>query len=225
MRHIAADGDGYLIDDAFRCRYLIGAGGTRCPVYRELFRELNPRASELQLVTLEQEIEYDWQEKDCHLWFFGHGLPGYSWYVPKERGWLNVGVGAHRGAHEEQRPRHPRPLGLPHRYAPARVRARGAVRPYRLQLLPARQCRGGAARATPSSPGMLPGLRPGISGEGIGPAIRSGLRAARSILEGTPYRLDDVTGVSITSIARSMFDRAARAGALAGRRGTHPANS
>ena len=62
-------------------------------MYRELFRELNPRASELQLVTLEHEIEYDWQEKDCHLWFFGHGLPGYSWYVPKERGWLNVGVG------------------------------------------------------------------------------------------------------------------------------------
>jgi hypothetical protein len=91
--HIAADGDGYPIDDV-PLPLLIGAGGTRCPVYRELFRELNPRASELQLVTLEHEIEYDWHEQDCHLWFFGHGLPGYSWYVPKERGWLNVGVGA-----------------------------------------------------------------------------------------------------------------------------------
>ena len=49
VRRIVSDGEGYLIDDAFRCRYLIGAGGTRCPVYRELFRELNPRASELQI--------------------------------------------------------------------------------------------------------------------------------------------------------------------------------
>jgi len=94
VRHIVADGEGYVIDDTYRCRYLIGAGGTRCPVYRELFRELNPRAHELQIVTLEHEIEYDWQDPDCHLWFFEHGLPGYSWYVPKEKGWLNVGVGA-----------------------------------------------------------------------------------------------------------------------------------
>ena len=94
VRHIAADAAGYVIDDLYRCRYLIGAGGTRCPVYRELFRELNPRAHELQIVTLEHEIEYDWQDPDCHLWFFEHGLPGYSWYVPKEKGWLNVGVGA-----------------------------------------------------------------------------------------------------------------------------------
>jgi len=93
VRHIEADGDQYVIDEAYRCRYLIGAGGTRCPVYRTLFREANPRASELQLVTLEHEIRYEWRERDCHLWFFGHGLPGYSWYVPKERGWLNVGVG------------------------------------------------------------------------------------------------------------------------------------
>jgi len=47
---IARDGNGFVIDDAFRCRWLIGAGGTRCPVYRTLFRELNPRASELQIV-------------------------------------------------------------------------------------------------------------------------------------------------------------------------------
>ena len=33
--HHPADGGGYMIDDEFRCRYLIGAGGTRCPVYRD----------------------------------------------------------------------------------------------------------------------------------------------------------------------------------------------
>src|ERR1700724_1665532 len=70
VRHIAADAEGFVIDGAFRSRWLIGAGGTRCPVYRTLFRELNPRASELQIVTLEHEIQYDWQNPDCHLWFF-----------------------------------------------------------------------------------------------------------------------------------------------------------
>ncbi|MGH8277891.1 MAG: NAD(P)/FAD-dependent oxidoreductase, partial [Steroidobacteraceae bacterium] len=93
VRDISAAAGGYVLDGAYRCRYLIGAGGTRCPVYRAVFKELNPRAHELQIVTLEHEIEYDWKDPDCHLWFFERGLPGYSWYVPKEDGWLNVGVG------------------------------------------------------------------------------------------------------------------------------------
>jgi len=47
VRNIRAETDGYVIDDEFRAKYLIGAGGTRCPVYRSLFREVNPRESEL----------------------------------------------------------------------------------------------------------------------------------------------------------------------------------
>jgi 2-polyprenyl-6-methoxyphenol hydroxylase-like FAD-dependent oxidoreductase len=78
VRNVRQDGDDYIVDEAFRCRYLIGAGGTRCPVYRTLFREANPRAAELQTVTLEHEIPYDWKDGDCHLWFFDTGLPGYS---------------------------------------------------------------------------------------------------------------------------------------------------
>ena len=43
--------------------------------------------------------------------------------------------------------------------------------------------------------------------EGIGPAIRSGLRAAESILEGAAYRLDDVTGASLGGgIATRLLD-------------------
>jgi len=169
VRHIRADASGYIIDEAFRCKYLIGAGGTRCPVYRELFREVNPRESALQIVTLEHEIPYDWSDADCHLWFFEQGLPGYSWYVPKERGWLNVGVGA----------------------IAERMKARGQD---------------------------IAGLASRDLGEGIGPAIRSGLRAARAILSNEPYRLDDVTGLSVGSIARSMLGRFAPAGAATGRR-------
>jgi len=216
VRHITAVSDGFVIDDAYRCRYLIGAGGTRCPVYRELFRELNPRESTLQIVTLEHEIAYDWSDADCHLWFFEQGLPGYSWYVPKEHGWLNVGVGAiaermkargqdirahwaHLAATLEERLA-PRAQYEPTGYS---YYLRGKVEVVR--------------RDNAFITGDAAGLASRDLGEGIGPAIRSGLRAARAILANEPYRLDDVTGLSVGSIARSMLLRLAPA-ADSGRR-------
>ncbi|MEZ5582930.1 MAG: NAD(P)/FAD-dependent oxidoreductase [Candidatus Competibacteraceae bacterium] len=92
-RHIRCEHGDYLVDDRYRCRYLVGAGGTQCPVYRTLFRDANPRAKDLQAVTLEEEFPYQWRDPDCRLWFFDRGLPGYSWYVPKENGYINVGIG------------------------------------------------------------------------------------------------------------------------------------
>ena len=89
----ASESGWYVLDDAYRCRRLVGAGGTRCPVYRTLFRELAPRKEGKQAAVLEEEFAYDWQDGTCRLWFFEHGLPGYSWYVPKAGGHLNVGVG------------------------------------------------------------------------------------------------------------------------------------
>ena len=40
---IARVGGAYVVDGAFAGTYLVGAGGTRCPVYRALFREACPR--------------------------------------------------------------------------------------------------------------------------------------------------------------------------------------
>jgi menaquinone-9 beta-reductase len=217
VRHIAVEDDGYVIDGAYRCRYLIGAGGTRCPVYRELFRDLNPRASELQIVTLEHEIQYDWQDSDCHLWFFEQGLPGYSWYVPKERGWLNVGVGGiaarmkHSGRDIREHWAHlagrlGSRLSPGAQYDPTGYSyfLRGKVEVVR--------------RGNAFITGDAAGLATRDLGEGIGPAIRSGLRAAQSILDGRPYRLEDVTGLSVSSIARSMLERVAQRGTFQGRR-------
>jgi len=70
--------------------------------------------------------------------------------------------------------------------------------------------------------GDAAGLATRDLGEGIGPAIRSGLRAAETILEGTPYRLDDVTGLSVGSIARSMLGRVVRSGLYAAQRPAAP---
>ncbi len=217
VRHISADGDGYVIDGAYRCRYLIGAGGTRCPVYRELFRELNPRASELQIVTLEHEIQYDWQDSDCHLWFFEHGLPGYSWYVPKERGWLNVGVGGiatrmKQGGQDIREHWGRLAAMLGSRLSPgAQYDPTGYSYFLRGKVAVVR-------RDNAFITGDAAGLATRDLGEGIGPAIRSGLRAAQAILKGSVYRLDDVTGLSVSSVARSMLERVAHRGTFPGRR-------
>jgi flavin-dependent dehydrogenase len=213
VRNIRSEAGGYLIDDEFRCRYLIGAGGTRCPVYRTLFRELNPRASELQTVTLEHEIEYDWQDPDCHLWFFDKGLPGYSWYVPKRNGWLNVGIGGmaerikrngrdiknHWSAFTDMLGRS---LAAGAQYEPTGYSyyLRGRVDVVR--------------RDDAFITGDAAGLATRDMAEGIGPAVRSGTRAAAAILEGRPYELDDVTGASLGGgFASRMLDWAMTRGA------------
>jgi flavin-dependent dehydrogenase len=213
VRKIERDGDGYVIDDAYRCKYLIGAGGTRCPVYRTLFREVNPRAVELQTVTLEHEFAYDWKDSDCYLWFFDNGLPGYSWYVPKEKGWLNVGIG---GMAERMKMRGldikeewskltamlDRKLAPGARYEPVGYSyyLRGNVDVPRVDN----------AFIT----GDAAGLATRDMCEGIGPAVRSGFRAAASILTGVPYRIDDVTGASLGGgLVTKAFDWALTRGA------------
>ena len=93
VKDIKKDGDYYVIDDQYYCKYLAGAGGTQCPVYRTFFRHSNPRPKDLLVVTLEEEFPYDYQDGNCHLWFLYNKLPGYSWYVPKSNGYLNIGIG------------------------------------------------------------------------------------------------------------------------------------
>jgi len=196
VRQVRRDGEAFVVDEQFRARYLIGAGGTSCPVYRGLFRDANPRVRGLQTVALEHEFEYDWRDGDCHLWFFDQGLPGYAWYVPKQDGWINVGVGAlsqrlkARGEDIRQHWDHfVRVLGrelvrdVPIEPAGYSYYLRGPVDVVRL---------GNAFIA-----GDAAGLATRDMCEGIGPAVRSGLRAADAILEGSEYRLDDVTGASL----------------------------
>ena len=97
VREIERNNGDYVVDSEFRSRYLVGAGGTACPVYRAFFSDRLPRDGGLQTATLEQEFAYDWKDPTCHLWFFDGGLPGYAWYVPKANGFINVGLGGMAG--------------------------------------------------------------------------------------------------------------------------------
>jgi flavin-dependent dehydrogenase len=198
VRRVEWRGDRYVIDDQFECNYLVGAAGTSCPVYRHLFRDANPRAKLLQVVALEHELPYDWNDPDCHLWFFGHGLPGYSWYVPKQDGYLNVGLGGiamrlkSKGQH----------VHIHWDYFVSVLRSRGLIKPS-LELRPQGYSyymrsqvdvrRIGNAFVV----GDAAGLATRDLAEGIGPAIRSGMRAAEAITDGVAYDLSSVSAYSL----------------------------
>lgn len=192
VKEIREEDGRYVLDGAYRCRFLVGAGGTRCPVHRNLFRETRRRVEALQAVVLEEEFPYDWQDSSCRLWFFDRGLPGYSWYVPKAGGALNVGVGA------VARKLHRRGDGIRvhwdhlERTLGRKALVRGhSFRPkgYTYYCL-------GAEGPTRRGNAFLVGDAAGLASrdlfEGIGPAVRSGLLAAEAIAEGRNYDADRI---------------------------------
>lgn len=177
------DDGGWLVNGTLAARMLVGAGGHFCPVARELGAEPGP--GEPTIVAREVEFEMTpEQEARCPVrpevpeLFFAPDLRGYGWVVRKA-GWLNVGLGRQDT-----------------RAFPSRVgefldflAARGRVPPD----LP-RGLRGHAYLLYPQAPrplaeegvlliGDAAGLAYGRSGEGIRPAVESGLLAARILRE------------------------------------------
>jgi menaquinone-9 beta-reductase len=213
VKSVRRDGEHFVLDEAYRCRYLIGAAGTSCPVYRALFREQLARVRALQTVTLELEFPYDWRDPDCHLWFFEHGLPGYSWYVPKARGWLNVGIGGMATRLKQRNEdiwRHWQHFaGKLQRQFGIRLPEEPSGYSYYLRG-PLSSVRAGNAFLT----GDAAGLATRDLCEGIGPAIRSGQRAAEAIVQGGSYELASVTGASLGGgLLTRWMDRAFTGGA------------
>ena len=213
VREIRRVDGGYVIDDRFQSKFLVGAGGTHCPVRRSQFPEGRPRHREYQVAALEEEFFYPERDSSCRLWFAENGLAGYSWFVPKGNGWLNVGLGAFSKHLDSSGPglrdhwqsfvRKLSDLGLVKGHD---LHPRGHtyfVRP------PAQDVRHeGCFLAGDSA-----GLATRDLAEGIGPAIESGLLAARAIVTGGPYALGGMTKYSylppgwITNLAESVLDR------------------
>lgn len=190
VKSIRCEHERYVIDDAFSADFLVGAGGTRCPVYRAFFRKLNPRAKDLQIVAYELEFPYEWHDPRCHLWFVENNLPGYSWYVPKENGYLNCGVGGFAD----------------------KIKSRGGdIKAHWKHLVETLEKRGLVTDWNPQDAhgysyfmrsdvdvlrtenafiiGDAAGLATLDLGEGIGPAVQSAHLAARAILSNADYSL------------------------------------
>ncbi len=190
----------YLIDDAYRCRYLVGAGGTCCPVYESLFSALRPRDGESRIVALYEEFPCETPHREGSLWFFDHGLPGYAWFLPKAGGYLNVGIGGkHLGMKRKGR------TIRSHWEAFTRKLEEGFLltgHPYspRGHWYYIRNDTGPTRLGNAFVIGDAAGLATRDMGEGIGPAVRSGILAAREIIGKRPTATRGISRFSLPGI-------------------------
>ena len=193
---------GYLVDERYSTRFIVGAGGTHCPVRRSLFTADETTPKSPLIITREEEFTYPFSDDRCHLWFFEDGLPGYAWYVPKTGGYLNVGIGgsaARLQAKGQTLKQHWSRLikklereGLVtgHAFQPLGYS-------YRLQNRSPQLRRGNAFLV-----GDAVGLATRDMGEGIGPAIHSGILAAEAIINKREYQVNSIPRYSFPSILR-----------------------
>ena len=209
VKRIDRAGKRLTVDDLFSCDYLVGAGGTSCPVYKQFFHDRSPRAKDLQIATYEHEFAYDWQDDECKLWFSEDGLPGYAWYVPKARGYVNVGLGGKADAMKSKTLRlqdhwdrfvrnlEKRGLVTGANYDPSGYSyyLRGSVDTVRLDNI--------------FIVGDSVGLASKDLGEGIGPAVRSAILAAEAIVDNAEYSLRNVDGYSVPGFLQQRILRRA----------------
>ncbi|MDH3266533.1 MAG: NAD(P)/FAD-dependent oxidoreductase, partial [Gammaproteobacteria bacterium] len=207
VRDIRRETTDYVIDGEFRCKYLVGAGGTACPVYRTFFQGQHPRCSVLQVAAYEQEFAYHWSNAECHLWFFDDGLPGYAWYVPKANGYINVGLG---GVADKLKQQNGHVRDYWHKFV-AKLRRKGLVKYDNYQPTGYSYYLQGKVDAVSDNNAYIVGDAVGLATrdmcEGIGPAIKSGLLAANAIATGADYSLRDIDKLSGQGFASKILER------------------
>lgn len=186
---VEADGE------TFSAPLVIGAGGHHCPVARSL-GEISD--AEAVVVTRESETRVGTSllrelTRRCGTpeLFAEPDFRGYGWYFTKGD-FLNVGIGCIAGGESRAQRGHGDGRDLHRRFDAmvARLRADGRL-PAGLELEP---FRGHAYAVRIDHPrrvagegfllvGDAAGLARGVSGEGIGPAVESGVLAAEAILD------------------------------------------
>jgi len=197
VKKITPKDNGYLIDDTYFGNYLIGAGGSYCPVYHTLFKPEEPRDESSRIVAMETEFRYPWKDGRCRLWFFENNLPGYAWYVPKKDGYLNIGVGGIAEKFEERRDNiksHWRKLieKLHKLKLVQGIDFNPVSHVYYLNRNNPHIRRGNAFLV-----GDAVGLATLDMGEGIGPAIKSGLLVAEAIIHKRDYSVNSIPKYSL----------------------------
>jgi len=205
VKRIVQDENGFVVDGEYAAKYLVGAGGTHCPVYRSIFEPLGLRPRSSLIVAQEEEFAYPYTDDRCFLWFLENHLPGYAWYVPKANGYVNVGVG---GKAEEIKSNGDS-LKNHWNLLVKKLETTGLIRDhtfkpsghsyYTRTTIPEVQI--GHAYIT----GDAIGLATLDMGEGISPAIKSGLMAADSILHNTQYSVASIPRYSLRSLIRLGF--------------------
>jgi flavin-dependent dehydrogenase len=205
----------FIVDGLYRCRYLVGAGGTRCPVYREFFHHLKPRVKHLQIATYEKEFPYDWENDQCHLWFFGDGLPGYAWYVPKANGHINIGLG---GKADKVKAGGGRLRNYWSGFT-SKLESEELVHDAEFEPTGYSYYLRGNVDVVRQDNAFIVGDAVGLAsidmGEGIGPAVRSAILAAEAISRNHEYDLQGLSRFSTPGFFRSRRQQV-RAAAISG---------
>jgi menaquinone-9 beta-reductase len=200
VEHIRKSNGHFIIDDAYACKYIVGAGGTHCPVYRQIFSDIRPRHPRRMIAAVEEEFPFDWTDPECRLWFFDNGLPGYAWYAPKQNGYLNLGIGGKQAALKRRGETiHTRWRG----FIEDLIRKKPEINHHFRPRAHVYYLRGDTGRVQENNAfiiGDAAALATRDMGEGIGPAIESGKLAARSIITGRPYSIQSVTRWSAPGI-------------------------
>lgn len=195
VRNIQKEGEYYVIDNLFRTKYLVGAGGTYCPVFKTFFKEINPKSREYQIGALEIEFPYEYKDPNCYLWFCENGLQGYSWYVPKANGYLNIGLGSFTHSLKDKN------LHWHFDFFIEKLKNLKLVENFHLppkgHTYYLRDNVKIATKGKACIIGDSLGLATKDLGEGIGPAIESGISAANWILYQHPLQLQHIAQFSI----------------------------
>jgi flavin-dependent dehydrogenase len=196
VKHIKEIEGGYQIDDQFQAEHVIGAGGTNCPVYHQFFKADYPRSGS-KLVALEAEFRTNWEDPLCRLWFFHNRLPGYSWYVPKVEGYLNIGIGGNADILKQRNITIREQWNMFVKF----LDREGLVREIKSEPLGYTYYMWEGGNRYRINNLLLTGDSAGLAtldmGEGIGPAIASGQLAADAILNNQPYDLSKVERFSL----------------------------
>ena len=190
----------YTIDDTYQGKFLVGAGGTHCPVRRAFFPIVSSAGDRALIIAQEEEFTYPAEDKRCHLRFFENGLPGYAWYVPKKDSIINVGIGGSADGFRKQG------KNL-HHYWQSFIRKLdriGLVRNHSFQPSGYSYYRRHQDPEIQRDNVFLIGDALGLAtqdmGKGIYPAIQSGLLAADSIITGKDYSIQSIPKYSFPSL-------------------------
>ena len=164
----------------FEAPLIVGAGGHRCPVAHAL-GEISEREEVVAAQESETRLSPEWVGRlggfmRAPELYVEPDLRGYGWYFPKQD-FLNIGIGC-TGASDGSLPRRRDALVAALR-ANGRLPAAMPIEPFKGHAYVVRR-RAPRRLAGPRFMlvGDAAGLARDLSGEGIGPAIRSGLLAA-----------------------------------------------
>jgi flavin-dependent dehydrogenase len=184
LRTLERDNGGWIANGQIRAGLVVGAGGHFCPVARILSK---PAARDPELVIAAREVEFEMTQEQLRdppvpsgipYFYFCTDLRGYGWYYRKGN-YLNIGLGREDNqglaGHVEEFCQYLKD----HRRIPANIPSQFAGHAYMLYEHASRDIVGEGVLLI----GDSAGLAYGQSGEGIRPAIESGLLAALVIRE------------------------------------------